>query len=311
MKNDFNYGGQAVIEGVMMRGRDSMAVAVRKPGGDIEVKQQDLGYLTKRFPILKKPLIRGVVALIDSLVIGMRALSYSASVFAEEEEEQLGPKEIALTIVMAVALTVGLFIVLPAYVVRLIQNNFASNILLNLTEGLVKVGFFLAYIAAIALMPDIRRVFEYHGAEHKTINCYEAGEELSVANVRRHTRFHKRCGTSFIIIVLFTSIIVFSFFGRPPFLQRVLLHLALLPVVAGISYEFIRLAGKKNAPAILSVLSQPGIWTQHITTREPDDEQIEVAIRSLEMVVSRDEASVPSIAAARRRSAKAEELTVP
>jgi len=186
---------------------------------------------------------------------------------------------------MAVGLTVVLFIMLPAYVVKLVQANISSNILLNLVEGLVKISFFLIYVLAISFMRDIRRVFEYHGAEHKTINCYESGDELTVENVQRHTRFHKRCGTSFIVVVLLVSILVFSVFGRPPFLQRVLLHLALLPVVAGISYEFIRLAGKPKAPWLIRLLSYPGIWTQYITTREPDKEQIEVAIKSLTAVL--------------------------
>lgn len=288
MSENFFYGGQAVIEGVMMRGRNSLAIAVRRPAGDIVVRQDAIGSITRRYPILKRPLLRGVVALIEALVIGMRALSFSASQASGEDEEPLGVKEMAFSMVLAFALTALLFVVLPAYMVKLVQTHISSNILLNLVEGLIKISFFLIYIFAISFMRDIRRVFEYHGAEHKVINCYESGAELSVENVRQATRFHKRCGTSFIVIVLLTSILVFSFFGRPAFLLRILLHLALLPVVAGLSYEFIRLAGKPSAPWLIRALSYPGIWTQYVTTKEPDNEQIEVAIRSLNTVLAYD-----------------------
>lgn len=272
----------------MMRGRNSLAIAVRKPAGDVVVREDPVGSIARRYPFLKWPLLRGTVALIEALVIGIRALSFSAGEFAEEDEEPVGAKEIALSMILAFALTAVLFVMLPAFLVKLVQERIASNIVLNLVEGLIKMSFFLIYIAAISIMRDIRRVFEYHGAEHKTINCYEAGVRLTVDNVRRFSRFHMRCGTSFIVIVLLTSILVFSFFGRPPFLTRVLLHLALLPLVAGISYEFIRLAGRRNDRWYVSLLSRPGIWTQYLSTREPDDEQIEVAIRSLSAVLLQD-----------------------
>ncbi len=288
MADNFFYGGQAVIEGVMMRGRNSMAIAVRKQSGDVVVREDRLNSITARFPFLKWPLVRGVVALIEAMVIGIRALNYSASQFAEEEEEELGAKEIALTMGVALLLTVGLFVVLPAYFLNFVQEYISSNVLLNMIEGGFKITVFVAYILAISAMKDIRRVFQYHGAEHKAINCLEAGDPLTVEQVRRHTLIHRRCGTSFIIFVLLVSIFVFSFFGRPPFLLRVGLHLALLPVVAGISYEIIRLAGRQNAPWIVRILSLPGMWTQRLTTREPDDDQIEVAIRSLDVVLQHD-----------------------
>lgn len=288
MAENFFYGGQAVIEGVMMRGRESMAIAVRKMSGEIVLKEDTIRSVTTRFPFLKWPLLRGVVALFEALVIGMKALSYSASQFAEEEEEELGAKEIVLTMGFALLLTVGLFIVLPAYVIKLVDAYIQSNVLLNFVEGGLKITFFIAYIAAISLMKDIRRVFQYHGAEHKAINCYEAGDPLTVDNVRSHSLIHRRCGTSFIIFVLLVSIFIFSFFGRPPFFQRVGLHLLLLPVVAGISYEIIRLAGRKNAPWFIRIISLPGMWTQRLTTREPSDDQIEVAIESLDVVLRRD-----------------------
>lgn len=270
-----------------------MAIAVRRASGDIVAKEDQMDSITGRFPFLKWPFLRGVVALIEAMVIGIRALGYSASQFAEEEEEELGAKEIVLTMGFALLLTVGLFIVLPAFIIKLVQAYIDSNLLLNFVEGGLKISFFIAYIAGIAMMKDIRRVFQYHGAEHKAINCYEAGEELTVQNVREHSLIHRRCGTSFIIFVLIVSIFLFSFFGRPPFLERVLYHLLLLPVVAGISYELIRMAGRQNAPWIIRVLSIPGMWTQKLTTREPADDQIEVAIHSLDLVLRRDQPAQP------------------
>lgn len=300
----FFYGGQAIIEGVMMRGRNSLAMAVRKQDGSIVMQENPVSSIMHRYPILKWPLVRGVVALFEAMIIGMKALSYSAQQVAEEEEEELGPKEMALTIGLALLLTIGLFIVLPALVVQVLQNFIHHHVALNLAEGVVKIAFFLAYVWGISFMKDIQRVFQYHGAEHKAINCLEQGEELTVDNVRKQTRFHKRCGTSFIVIVLLIGILVFSFFGKPPFLLRILYHLAVLPIVAGISYETIRLAGRKNAPRIMDWVSKPGLWTQMITTREPDDSQIEVAIHSLEAVVAKDreaDEAVAQLDAQRRR----------
>ncbi|MGI6083521.1 MAG: DUF1385 domain-containing protein [Limnochordia bacterium] len=290
MTKRFSYGGQAVIEGVMMRGRHSLAIAVRRPRGDIVVSENTVGVFSGRFPFLRWPLIRGVVALVEALVIGMKALNFSANqlVDEDEEEEPLGLKEIIFSMLLAVGLTVTLFIMLPAYLVKVVQTHISSNLLLNLMEGLMKTGLFLLYVAAISLMPDIRRVFEYHGAEHKAINAYEAGSELSVDAIAGYSRFHPRCGTSFVVIVMLTGILVFSFFGRPPFLSRVLIHLGLLPVVAGLSYEFIRLAGSQKNNPIVRLLSLPGMWMQYLTTREPDRQQLEVAIRSLESVLEKD-----------------------
>ncbi len=298
---EFFYGGQAVIEGVMMRGRQGLAIAVRGADGRIVLHEERLAPLARRFPVLRLPLLRGVAALIEATWIGIKALEYSAQQAASEEEpgaaggaapeKPLSAKEMGLAMALAFAVTIGLFVVVPALVVRLIQAYVASNVLLNLIEGLVKITLFLGYIGAISFMEDIRRVFQYHGAEHKAINCLEAGEPLTVANVARHSKIHKRCGTSFILFVLLISILLFSFFGRPPFLQRVLIHLALLPVVAGLSYEVIRQAGRKGAWAIFHWLSVPGMWTQLLTTREPDESQIEVAIRALQAVLAADNAA--------------------
>lgn len=230
--------------------------------------------------------------------MGVKSLSFSASQFAEEEEEELTTKDMVLTMGFALLLTVGLFIALPAYIIGLVQNSVHNNIALNLIEGLIKTSFFVLYILGISFMPDIRRVFEYHGAEHKTINCYEAGEPLLVDNVAKYTTVHRRCGTNFMLIVLFTSVFVFSFFGRPPIVQRILLHLALLPLVAGISYELVRLAGRPNPPFWVEIVAAPGLLLQKLTTREPDAEQIEVAIEALQVVLRKDESVLPSIGSA-------------
>ncbi|HHV44101.1 MAG TPA: DUF1385 domain-containing protein [Firmicutes bacterium] len=285
----FSYGGQAVIEGVMMRGRRTMAIAVRNNNRDIVLNEETLQPLADKYPFLGWPIIRGAVSLVETLVISIKALNYSASVIAEDEGEELGTKELVLTMAMALLLTVGIFIVLPAFLLRFVQSHITSNVLLNVVEGLIKITLFVSYIALISQMADIRRVFQYHGAEHKTINCYEQGEELTLNNVRKHSPIHARCGTNFILIVFFTSIFIFSFFGRPPFLIRVLTHLAILPLVAGLSYEVIKLAGKKNANPLVRAVAKPGLLLQKLTTREPDDDQIMVAIRSLEAVLNQEE----------------------
>lgn len=287
MSKGFSYGGQAVIEGVMMRGRSRLAIAVRKADNSIIVREEAVRSASQRLPFLRLPIIRGVVALVESLVVGLRALSFSASAFAEEEGEELGFGELAVTMAVAFVLAVGLFVVLPAFLVKQFHNLIASDIILNLVEGLIKVAVFLTYIIVISTAKDIRRVFEYHGAEHKAIHCYEAGEELTVENARKFTTMHPRCGTNFMLLVLVTSVFVFSFFGRPPFLQRILLHLAILPLVAGLSYELIKLAGKYK---VVRMLVYPGLLLQKLTTREPNDEQLEVAIRALKTVLTADNA---------------------
>ncbi|MGE5554118.1 MAG: DUF1385 domain-containing protein [Betaproteobacteria bacterium] len=283
------HGGQAVIEGVAMRGQRMMATAVRRNDGSIVVDKQRLAPWGELYPILKWPLIRGSVAMIESLVVGTRALVFSASQFAEGEDVEFTAKDTTLVVLLAFAVTVLVFIALPAFVVRLAQRAVRSPLLLNLLEGLLKVALFVSYVGAIGLFPDIRRVFQYHGAEHKTINAYEAGEELTVENVQRHTTLHYRCGSSFILIVLLISIIVFSLVtaaGRPPFLQRFLIHLAILPVVAGVSYELIRYASRRGSFFLVRWLASPGLLIQVLTTRQPDDAQVEVAVRALNEVLA-------------------------
>lgn len=289
MGKSFFYGGQALIEGVMMRGRNSLSIALRRPDSSVVVHEQPLKPWALRFPFLKWPLVRGAVALVEAMIIGMRALNLSANEqVAEDEQEQLGFKEMAMTFAIAIALTVGLFILLPAYIIRLIEDSVTTNLMLNLIEGLIKISFFSLYIVAIGQMSDIRRVFQYHGAEHMAINCHEAGCPLTVDNVRKQSLIHTRCGTNFLLIVLFMSVFLFSFFGRPPFLQRVGLHLLMMPLVAGLSYEVIRHAAQDNALTIVRWLATPGMWMQRLTTRDPEDDQIEVAIEALERVLVHD-----------------------
>lgn len=287
-----SYGGQAVIEGVMIRGRELVVTAVRRGEDEIALQAKRFIPWASRWPILKKPFLRGMVALVESLVVGLDALAFSASQFAEEEEVSFSTRDLVLTLTLAFGLTVLLFIVFPALVARVLSPYVSSNFSLNLAEGTVKVAVFVLYILAITLFPDIRRVFQYHGAEHKTLNAYEAGEPLQVERVRLYKTIHPRCGTNFILLVLLVSVFLFSFFGRPPFVERVLLHLAILPLVAGISYEILKLAGREDAPFFIRCLALPGMWLQFLTTREPDDGQIEVAIRSLGEVLKEEEEHV-------------------
>ncbi len=285
--NEF-YGGQAVIEGVMMRGTDRIATAVRRDDGEIIVDRKKLATWGSRYPFLRWPFVRGSVALVESLMIGMQSLSFSANVFAEDEDVKLSTRDMVGAILLAVAMTVVFFIALPAGIIMWVQKSIPYAIALNLVEGLIKISFFATYLAAIAFLPDIKRVFEYHGAEHKVINAFEHGEELEVESVRPYSVVHARCGTNFLFIVLFVSVFVFSFFGRPPFVWRVLLHLAILPVVAGLSYEVLRGAARPHPFFLIRWLARPGMWMQALTTREPDDRQIEVAIKALSEVLPSD-----------------------
>lgn len=291
MNKKLSVGGQAVIEGVMMRGPKDVAVAVRKADGTIDVDVHPVNSIQDRHPILKKPLIRGVVVLIESLIMGMKALSYSAQVSGDEDEE-MDDKDMALTIVVSVLLAVGLFIAIPTWSVRFLQHWTTNAVTLNLAEGVLRMAIFLAYIAAISSMKDIQRVFQYHGAEHKTIFTYEAGLPLTVENVRKFPRLHPRCGTNFLMIVMCISIFIFAFLGWPNLLERILSRVILMPVVAGVSYEIIRFAGRHNDNPWVHKLILPGLLLQKLTTREPADEMIEVAIASVKAVVPVDEKAV-------------------
>lgn len=279
-------GGQAVIEGVMMRGPELTATAVRTPEGKIEISSRPVNSISDRYPILKKPLLRGCVSLIESLVIGIRSLGYSAQM-AGEEEEQLSDRELAGTIAFAFVLAAILFIAIPTGAAKLFHSITEDPVFLNLMEGLLRLFIFIAYIVGISRMKDIQRVFQYHGAEHKTIACFEAGEALTVENAMKHTRFHKRCGTSFLLIVMLVSIFVFAFLGWPSLIERIVSRIVLLPVVAGISYEIIRFSANSDN-CILGWAVKPGLWLQRLTTREPEPDMLEVAIESAKAVLPAD-----------------------
>lgn len=279
-------GGQAVIEGVMMRGPELTATAVRTPEGKIEISSRPVNSISDRYPILKKPLLRGCVSLIESLVIGIRSLGYSAQM-AGEEEEQLSDRELAGTIAFAFVLAAVLFIAIPTGAAKLFHSITEDPVFLNLMEGLLRLFIFIAYIVGISSMKDIQRVFQYHGAEHKTIACFEAGEALTVENAMKHTRFHKRCGTSFLLIVMLVSIFVFAFLGWPSLIERIVSRIVLLPVVAGISYEIIRFSANSDN-CLLGWAVKPGLWLQRLTTREPEPDMLEVAIESAKAVLPAD-----------------------
>lgn len=279
-----NVGGQAVIEGVMMRGKTHVAVAVRQPDGEISVDVRPVNSISDRYPILKKPFLRGVVSLVESLVMGMKALAYSAQV-SGDEDEKLDSKEMALTIAVSAGLAILLFIVIPTWSMRFLTGITQDHMALNLAEGVLRMAIFLAYIAAISSMNDIQRVFQYHGAEHKTIYTYEAGLPLKVENVRPFSTLHPRCGTNFLMIVMLISMFIFTFLGWPSLLERIASRIILMPVIAGVSYELIRYAGAHTDNQLVRIAITPGLLLQKLTTRQPDDSQIEVAIASLKAVV--------------------------
>ena len=280
---DLAVGGQAVIEGVMMRDVHRTATAVRLPNGEIDVETRTVSSLRDRYPVLNLPLIRGSVIMVESLIIGMRALSFSAQA-AGEEDEQMTKKEIAMTILFALVLASILFIVIPTGAAHLAAAYTDDPIVFNLIEGGIRLMVFLLYIWGISFMGGIRRVFQYHGAEHKTIHCYEAGEALTVENVQKFPRLHPRCGTNFLLIVMVVAIVFHVFFGWPDLWLRILSRLAILPVVAGVSYEIIRFAGRSENH-LVHILITPGLWLQYLTTRPPADEMVEVAIESLKAVL--------------------------
>lgn len=289
-----NIGGQAVLEGVMMKNGDQYAVAVRKPDGEIALQKEVYDGIVKWKKLTKIPFVRGIFSFVDSLVLGMKTLSYSASFFEEEEEEELTEKEVAkkekqenlimgITMACSVVIAVAIFMVLPYLLSNLLKPFVPGRFARTVIEGIVRIVLFIAYILLISKMKDIQRVFMYHGAEHKCINCIEHGRDLTVENVRKSSKQHKRCGTSFLFFVLFVSIIVCFFITTESPVLRVLLRIALLPVIAGISYEIIRLAGNTEHP-VVELLSKPGLALQNLTTKEPDDDMIEVAICSVEAV---------------------------
>lgn len=291
-----NIGGQAVLEGVMMKNKDTYAVAVRKPDGEIEVKKDTYQSITGKWKKLTQiPFIRGVFNFIDSMILGMSTLTWSASFFEDEKAEEIKTEEevgkakkqedlmMAGTMVLSFAMAIGIFMILPYFLSGLLKKWVPSYTVRLIFEGIIRIAIFVAYVAAISLMKDIKRLYQYHGAEHKCINCIESGLPLTVENVRKSSKEHKRCGTSFMLFVMIVGIVLLFFVRVESVLMRVLVRIALLPVIAGISYELIKWAGCSENP-IVTVLSKPGLMLQRLTTKEPDDSMIEVGIQSVEAV---------------------------
>ena len=293
-----SVGGQAVIEGVMMKNGNRCATAVRKPDHKIEVKITNHTSIADQYPFLKLPILRGMVNFVESMVAGMKTLTYSASFFDDEEEEESKFDQwfertfkdkgesilIGITVVIAIFMSIGIFMVLPYLMTGFLERWIHSRTIVLILEGVVRISIFLIYLLLISRMKDIQRVFMYHGAEHKTINCLEAGVPLTPENVKEYSRLHKRCGTSFLFIVMFISIFFFFFIRVDHILLKVACRLLLIPVIAGVSYEFIRWAGKSDSK-LVCIVSKPGMMLQHLTTREPELDMIEVAIRAVEGVL--------------------------
>ncbi len=288
-KRDAPVGGQAVLEGVMMRGVSTWAVAVRNPEGEIELSSESLVPWAKRHRLWRAPVIRGVVALGESLKIGFRALAISANAQLEDDEdgnkEEIGGWVWGLTIALSLALAVGLFFVIPVGLTSLIKDELGSSLLFWLVEGVLRTAIFIGYIVVISQLPDLRRVFEYHGAEHKTISCYEAEDELVPARAKLYSRLHPRCGTSFLLIVMVLAIFVFAPIGLPAWYWLLASRILGIPLIAGLSYEVIKWAGKNRRKRWVRALMWPGLMLQNLTTREPDEEQLAVAIAALEKVL--------------------------
>jgi uncharacterized protein YqhQ len=284
-----SYGGQAVLEGVMMRGPSNWSVAVRKPDGDIAHVSRNIESPMKRHVIARLPVIRGIFALGESLAIGFRALAISANYAAQEEgDEDEAPAELSrgqlfFAFAVAIGFAIALFKVTPALLTDLLPISSTGSFVV--VEGLIRVSVFILYLSLISLLPDLRRVFQYHAAEHKAINAFEAGDELTPERVQRHSLIHPRCGTAFLLWVMVIAIFVFAFFGRPVWYWLIVSRILLLPVIAGIAYELIRFAGKHTDNSYLMALLAPGLWLQRLTTREPTLDQIEVSIRALQEVL--------------------------
>ncbi len=291
-------GGQAVIEGIMMKNKDDYATAVRKPNGEIEVQKSQYVSLTKKVKLFSLPFIRGIFSFADSMILGMKTLTFSASFFEDDENEKPSRFElwldnvfgerlekvlITFSMIFAVVAAIGIFMILPLGISRLIHPFIPSETGMAFLEGVIRLAIFIAYIKLISNMEDIRRTFMYHGAEHKCINCIEHGMELNVDNVRASSKQHKRCGTSFLIIVMMISILFFMVIRVDGILMKMVSRIVLIPVIAGVSYEFLRLAGRSDH-TLVNLLSKPGLWMQNMTTKEPDDSMIEVAIVAVEAV---------------------------
>lgn len=287
----FFYGGQAIIEGVMIRGRRTISLAVRRPDGSVATHSEGIGgvYQSRWRSV---PFVRGIIVLAETLVMGTRALMFSAreatGVQTEKGTETLGSGAIWTTMAVAFVFSIGLFFVIPLLLTRSIDSQIESSVLSNLFEGVIRLAILIAYLSLLGLLKDARRLFMYHGAEHMTIKAYEAKQELSIANIRQHSTAHPRCGTAFLFTVILVSILVFAFLGRPDFYIRFIERIALVPVVAAVSYEVIRFNGAHSGNIIFRMLAAPSMWLQKLTTRQPDDSQIEIAVKAMEGALQSD-----------------------
>jgi uncharacterized protein YqhQ len=286
--SQIHYGGQAVIEGVMMRGARNMAIAVRKPSGEVLLHSEPLPAGIYNSRIGKLPFVRGLTMLWDTLVLGTRALMFSADTALSDEEVKFDGPVMWGTLLLSFALGIGLFVLLPLFLVSLVDRFITLPLLSNLAEGLVRLAFFVAYLVVIARMPDIRRVFAYHGAEHKTVNAYEAGASLTPDSVKAYPTAHTRCGTGFLLGVLLIFVLLSSLLGRPPLVWRIVSRLVLVPVVSAIAYEAMKLSAAHQDNLLVRMLAAPGLWLQRLTTRQPDEPMLEVAIAALQRVVTED-----------------------
>lgn len=290
-------GGQAVLEGVMMKNKEQYAVAVRKPNGEIEVEVEHYVGIAHGSKVLNIPFVRGIFQFLDSLILGMRSLNYSASFYEEEDEKETAADKAfnrmfkdkadkvfsTVVTIISLAIAIGIFMILPYYITSLFEDYIRSASFMAIIEGVLRIVIFVCYVLSISLMKDIKRLYRYHGAEHKCISCIEKGRPLTVGNVMKSSKQHKRCGTSFLLFVMLVSVVLFFFIRVENPVYRVLVRIALIPVIAGISYEIIRLAGRSNN-ILVRIISAPGMWMQRLTTKEPDESMVEVAIAAVEAV---------------------------
>jgi len=288
MAKKFYYGGQAVIEGVMMRGRKTAVTAVRRPNGEVALDIKSLSAVYTGW-MRKTPLIRGVVVLIEALLLGMQSLLYSANVSLEEEDEKISGWLTWVLVVVSLAFGVALFFMVPLFLAKIFDPYISSSLVFHLIEGFIRLGIFIAYLKLMTLIPDIKRVFAYHGAEHKTVNAYEAGVPLEVAAVKEHSTAHARCGTSFLFVVLIIAIIIFALVGRPALWLMILSRVILIPVIAALGYEVVQFGARHADNGFVRVILAPGLWLQSLTTNEPDDSQLDVAISALSKVIEIDQ----------------------
>ena len=281
------YGGQAVIEGVMIRGQRNIAIAVRRPDGSIALKRQPLTPIfTGR--LRRIPLVRGVIAMAETLTLGMRALTYSANVAAEAEGEEISARSMAGMMAVSLTIAIGLFFLVPVLASDRLEGLLGSSLMANIAEGVIRLGLFLGYILLIGRMNDIRRVFMYHGAEHMTVHAQERGDPLNIAHIRRYPTAHPRCGTAFLLVVMVVAILAFIFVGREPFWWLIASRIVLVPLIAAVSYEVIRFSGRHAANPLVALITAPSLALQSLTTRQPDDDQIEIAIAAMQQAQAAD-----------------------